>query len=351
VDDPAASGDPASVLARLMAARDDGLVSAAYCVVKMLAAGEWKCVPEESALVKAYAEKFLGEPDKLSQADGFEFLAKGAAAIRGRVPSADLSVSRALALGHLSRLMPPSAELEKKIEGWAGSLGIERGSDGWGCPEGVALARCRAVSKSAGSLKSALEETKAIRSPVWSVFTALSACVLAARAEDLEEAKLAVDLALDELKSINYPGPDTKQDLLWFKTTYGKLKPCKWCKGSNRINCDYGCDENGQVKKMCAVCNGTGNMPHVSDRIPCQAKVPSGTHTWVENCSKCKGTAALSCRSCRAPWAPPSKLASQLFKSGHCQLCGGRGVLLGFLRHPCVDCYGIGERIQVDRKH
>jgi hypothetical protein len=346
---PDSAAPPAGLLDRLSASTDDGPLAAAYAAAKMLSTGEWKPGAEEADLLKTYADKILADPEKATNVAAFELLARSIEALKGRAAGADVSTSRVLALGHLSRIHPIPPELQRTLPAFSKALGIEHSANGWGCPEGQVIFRTQPASKTAGGLQAAFEESKSVRHPIWGVYRMIASSALCAQAAG-EEAKDALELALEELKSINYPASEIKQDLTALKNIFTKLRPCKWCRGTHAIKCDYGCNDMGQVVKKCAVCNGTGRMPHVSQEIPCEATVPAGSHTWSESCTKCKGTRSMPCRSCKDPWTAPSQVTNPILKTAPCRPCGGRGLLFGTLRHPCVECYGYGSRIVVDRK-
>jgi hypothetical protein len=342
LDKPESAGDLPS---RLSAARDPfGRV--AYAVSKMASAGEWKPSGEEATLLRAYAKRFLADPASIPHLEAVEFLAKEIELRKLNAPSAELAVSRTLLLGHLAALPAGDERPRPILERVAPILGLERVSGGWTCVEGAAIESARAGMAAPESLAAAFEQFKTLRDPGWELFQVFSSALLAVRAKG-EAAIEATVLAVDSTKAIRYPACPAKDEAIKIKNALAKYKPCKWCKGTHQVPCDYGCDESGQVTKKCAVCNGSGLKPGYLHPPPCPEKIPGGKHTWSDPCPKCKGARGIPCRSCKAPFAPP---AVDVLDVSPCQRCGGGGFLLAELKLPCVDCYGVGSRVALNSK-
>lgn len=336
---------PGDLPSKLSLARDP-FGRAAYAVVKMIASGEWKPSAEESTLLRAYAKRFLTDPMSLPHQDAIEFFAKEIELRKLAAPSAEYPVSRTLLLGHLAASQGAGDRLDAILKKHAASLGLEKVSDRWICIEGAAFEAGRSGMSSPETLAAALDQFKAVRDPGWELFQIFSTALLAVRSKG-ETAQEATLLAIESAKSIRYPPCPAKDEAMKIKNLLSKFRPCKWCKGTNRVPCDYGCDESGQVTKKCAVCNGTGLKPGYLYPPPCPEKIAGGKHTWSDPCPKCKGARNISCRSCKAPFAPPP---ADLLDSQTCRICSGGGFLLPELKLPCTDCYGVGVRVSLNPK-
>lgn len=340
LDKPESSADLHSKLA---AARDP-LGRAAYAVVKMVTGGEWKVSAEEAALLRAYAKRYLAAPLSPPHHEAIEFLAREIEIKKQAAPSAELPAARTLLLGHLAALPRASEGVDAILKKQATTLGLERISDRWSCVEGAAIEAGRSGMAAPDTLAAAMEQFKSLREPGWELFQIFATALLAARSKG-DMAQEAALLAIEAAKAIRYPPSPAREEAIKIKNVFAKFKPCKWCKGTHQVPCDYGCDEGGQVTKKCAVCNGSGLKPGYLYPPPCPEKIPGGKHTWSDPCPKCKGSRGIPCRSCKAPFAPPP---ADLLDAQPCRTCAGGGFLLPELKLPCVDCYGVGARISLN---
>jgi len=342
VDSPADASDLAAKLAPSRAPA----TQIACAVTKMVSSGEWRPSPEEGAHLRAYAKKFLAEPASVSHADAVEFLLKEMELRKLTTPVLEMPVTRALVLGHVAALPPKDPRIEPLLKKHAAMLGIEPVADRWACLEGGAIEAARAALGSPEAFAATLDQFKSVREPAWEIFQALASAWLAVKSRG--EAAIAVmSFAVDQTRAVRYPASPAKDEVQRIKAFLAKYKPCKWCKGSHQVPCDYGCDDNGEITKKCAVCNGSGLKPGYLYPPPCPEKVPGGKHTWNDKCPKCKGARGMPCRSCKAAWAPPP---ADAFDVTPCKACSGGGFALGPVKLPCVDCYGLGSRLALKKK-
>ncbi|HLG42986.1 MAG TPA: hypothetical protein VI643_06440 [Planctomycetota bacterium] len=336
----------ASDLATKLAASRTCDAQVAYAVTKMIGSGEWRPAPEEAALLRVYAKKHLSDPAVISHADAINFLLKEMELRKLDTPSIEMPATRALVLGHVASLPPKDPKVEPLLKKHSNLLGIDPVADRWVCIEGAAIEAARAALDSPETFAATLDQFKSVREPAWEIFQALASAWLAVRIKG-ETAMEAMTFAVDQTKAVKYPASPAKDDVLKIKTFLAKYKPCKWCKETHRSPCDYGCDENGEITKKCAVCNGSGLKPGYLHAPPCPERVPGGKHTWNDKCPKCKGARGMPCRSCKAVWAAPS---ADLIEVTPCQPCSGGGFLLGAIKLPCVECYGLGSRLALKKK-
>jgi predicted transcriptional regulator len=340
--DRAVKSDDLVLRARLLARKESGshlaLIQTAVLILTALARQEWTTAPEEAGLLNAYAGKF---PKPGKDVEAFDFLIDGLSRFAAPGSRLRFPVVRALALMHLDALRV-QISVDPILVKHRATLEL---TDQFFAAESEAVEALRAAQgkDTAQSFLDLVQENDGIREPLYRTHRLLQ-LILATTTYKADEALVILAAVLAE---VGRPAPYASFKPLQeeFKTLLASFKPCKWCSGTHQVNCDYRCQQ-GQVTKMCMVCSGTGKKPGYGDTRPCPEKY-NHPHTWTEDCPRCKGTAHLPCRSCKAAWQEPRE--EKIVVRKRCELCAATGLLTSF-RMICSDCHGIGSILTPAKK-
>jgi len=340
--DKSVKADDLLLRARLLARKETAaqlvFVQTAILVLSALGRQEWAISAEEAGILNAYAGKF---PKYGAGVEAFDFLIESLNRSASPISRTRLAVVRVLALMHLDALRSLMS-IDPILVKHRAVLEL---TDQFFSAEGEAAETIRAAQgqDSAQSFLEVLQKHDGIREPLYRTHRLLQ-LILAPTTFKADQAQVILAFAASEVGR-PAPYPSLKPALDEWKSAFAAFKPCKWCAGSHQVNCDYRCQE-GKVTKMCMVCSGTGKKPGYGNTRPCPEKYDH-PHTWTEDCPRCKGTAHLDCRSCKAPWKEPEELKIVVRKA--CELCGNTGVLTSF-RLLCPDCHGIGSILTPAKK-
>lgn len=328
--------------ARLLARKETGtelsFIQAVVLIVTALQRQEWPASPEEAGLLNAYAGRF---PKPGNHVDAFNFLIEGLIRFEPQSPRLRLPAARTLALLHLDALRAQISVDPILVKHRA----ILELTDQFFTAESEAVEAIRAAQgkDEAQSFLELVQTFDGIREPLYRTHR-LKQLFLATTTYKSDQALAILPVVLAEAgRPAPYPSFKPLQDE--WKAILASFKPCKWCSGSHRVNCDYRCQE-GKVTKMCMVCSGTGKKPGYGDTRPCPERYDH-PHTWTEDCPRCKGTGGLPCRSCKAAWQEPSE--EKIVVRKRCELCAGAGFLTSF-HLICPDCHAIGSILTPSKK-
>jgi hypothetical protein len=326
----------------VLRAADTPAARSLYFVVVRLDARYGTMDPADSAVLREYVKRFRnpGPPD---DAAAFQFLAGEIA--KSKEPRR-LWISRAFVLAHLESVrQSPKAALA--------ALNLVEAPEGPLAAEGRIVEEVRETFGQVpfAEIEKLLELEAVSSDPGLKVFRALCMLAGAFQPADPKVACEAFQKAARALAAAPLEGSSHKPALDAIRTRLEGLKFCKRCGGTHELRCDFlGCAE-GKVVKRCVMCNGTGKNPQSysepNRQSPCPAKVPGGSHTWTDSCTRCGGSGKLPCKACKGPLQIPA--VEEVYELVPCETCSQTGFLLQNVRLPCPDCFGFGSAVALPK--